>query len=116
MQVLPVIPGLSPQRMSLAIDDLEYLLDLVWNERDECWFLDVYQGDSTAIFHGAKVVLGAYIGRIHRHPLLSNGAFIAVDTSQQLVDASFDDFGRRVLLVYVPAIELVTAKVNEALA
>mgnify|MGYP000964135267 CR=1 FL=1 len=116
MQILPVIPGVSPQRFSVALGNAVYLFDLRWNPRDECWFLDAFDEDGTAIFHGAKVVLGSHVGRLHRHRLTADGALIAADTSGRLADAGFEDLGRRVLLVYVPADELVAARTAPGLA
>lgn len=116
MQILPITPGFTEQRFATAIGDVTYLIDLFWNDRDECWYLDVLEEDETPIFHGAKIVLGAHLGRIHRHRLLLDGAFIAVDTSKTLVDAGFYDLGRRVLLVYVPADEIVAARANARFA
>jgi hypothetical protein len=108
MQILPLSPGLPEYRFSTEIGDDSYVFDVRWNRRDQCWYLDLFEADGeTAIFHGVKVVLGANLGRMHRHPLLGRGAFVAVDTSGRSVDATFDDLGTRVLVIYMPSIEIV---------
>lgn len=117
MQILPLTPGIAAYRVATALGDVGYVFDLRWNHRDECWYLDAYAEDGvTAIFHGVKVVLGAHLGRIHRHPLVADGALVAFDTSGQFRDATFDDLGSRVLLVYIPADELLAARLAAAAA
>jgi hypothetical protein len=117
MQILPLTPATPEYRLATVLDEVSYVFDVRWNRRDQCWYLDAYEEDGeTAIFHGVKVVLGARLGRMHRHPLLSQGALIAYDTSGQLEDATFDDLGSRVLVVYVPNDELVAMRVGLARA
>ena len=118
MQILPFSPGVEgveSYRFATAIDDETYIFEASWNHRDECWYLDLYEADGdTAIFHGVKIVLGAHLGRMHRHALLDRGALIAHDTSGQLLDAGFSDLGARVLVFFVPADELLAARIAAA--
>jgi hypothetical protein len=111
VQILPIAPGVTEQRFATALGDGDFVFRVLWNHRDESWYLDAYEEDGvTAIFHGAKIVLGAHIARVHRHPLLVRGAFIAVDTSHARTDAGFFDLGTRVLVLYVTEVELVAMR------
>ena len=115
MQILPLTPGVPAYRVATALGDVGYVFDLRWNHRDECWYLDAFEDDGvTAIFYGVKIVLGAHLGRIHRHALVTDGALIAYDTSRQLIDAGLDDLGSRVVVVYVPADELLVTRLLAA--
>jgi hypothetical protein len=115
VQILPFSPGVSPYRVATSLGDVSYVFELRWNSRDECWYLDAYEEDGvTAIFHGAKIVLGAHIGRVHRHPLVTNSALIAIDTAARgdpakMRDATFYDLGTRVLVIFATAVELIAA-------
>lgn len=118
MQILPFsagVVGIEDYRFATAIGEETYVFDVRWNRRDACWYLDLFEADgTTAVFHGVKIVLGAHLGRMHRHRLLDQGAFVAHDTSGQLADAGFADLGTRVLVFYVPADELVGARIAAA--
>ena len=115
MQILPLSPGIPAYRVATALGDIGYVFDVRWNHRDECWYLDAFEDDGvTVIFYGVKIVLGAHLGRIHRHALVTDGALIAYDTSRQLIDAGLDDLGSRVVVVYVPADELLVTRLLAA--
>ena len=103
MQILPLTPGVPAYRVATTLGDIGYVFDVRWNHRDRCWYLDAFEDDGvTVVFYGVKVVLGANLGRIHRHALVPDGALIAFDTSRQ----NLADLGSRVLVAYLPALEI----------
>jgi hypothetical protein len=104
---LPVVPSIGNYRFATAIETVNYIFEVRWNTRDAAWYLNVLESDETPIIYGAKVVLGAYIGRRVDHPLFNDGVLVASDTSGAGLDAGFNDFGTRVLLQYVPILDLV---------
>lgn len=111
MQILPFSPGIEEYRVATALGDVGYVFDLHWNHRDKCWYLDAYEDDgATAIFHGVKIVLGAFLGRQFRHRLVLDGALMAIDTSGQSLDAGLDDLGTRVLVVRLSLDEIVAKR------
>ncbi|MBK9033275.1 MAG: hypothetical protein IPL61_18715 [Myxococcales bacterium] len=55
-------------------------------------------------------MIGTYLGRTYKHRLFRTGALVAIDRSGAGRDATFDDFGRRVLLVRYTAHEIVAAQ------
>lgn len=105
IQFLPVIPSVPHYRFSTVLAGDPYILDVRWNDRDEAWRFDLYEIDETLIAPGIKIVLGAALGRTHTHKLFAGGAFFAIDTAavspEAGVDATLDDFGQRVRLVYL---------------
>ena len=108
-QILPVIPGVEHYEFETELDGTGYVFDVKWNARDDAWYLGAADLDGAPIFDGQKIVLGAYIGRTFRHRLVSAGALVAVDMSSAGIDATFDDFGTRVLLTHWTGYELAAA-------
>lgn len=112
--VLPILPRSSGvvlvnglYRVGTSIADVPYLFDLRWNVRAAAWFMDLREQNEARIAMGVKIVLGAFLGRRTQHPLFRDGVFVAQDTTNQGREATFDDLGSRVLVKYIPAVELV---------
>jgi hypothetical protein len=94
-------------RVGTTIGGSPYIIDGRWDTRDAAWYLDFLEADLTPIIFGIKLVLGAYLGRTSNHHLFRDGVLVAVDSSGQRKDAGFDDMGTRVLLEYIPVLELL---------
>lgn len=110
MQILPVIPSVGEYTFDTALDGRSYFFRFYWN-RDDAWYFDLYEGgDRTPIAYGIKVVLGTYLGRMYEHEVFRTGVFAAIDRSGELRDATFHDFGDRVLLVRITDSELLAAQ------
>lgn len=110
--LLPILPEVSGVRVGqfrvgTTIENIQYIFDGRWNSRDAAWYLDLYEIDQTPIITGLKVVLGCYLGRRVNHRLFRDGVLVAVDLSGQHKDATFDDFGVRVVLEWIPVLELL---------
>jgi hypothetical protein len=109
---LPILPETGGTRVGFfrvgtTIENVQYIIDGRWNSRDAAWYLDFYEGDLTPIIYGVKVVLGAYLARRSNHPLFANGVLVAVDLTNSGKEATFDDFGTRVILEWIPVLELL---------
>lgn len=104
---LPFLGGIGYYRFSTTIDGASYLFDVRWNSRDAAWYFDVLEADETPIAHGLKLVLGCYIGRRLPHPLVRDGVLVAVDLSGAAREATFDDLGTRVVVEWIPVLELI---------
>lgn len=101
--ILPLQPSVGNYRFSTTITDVTYIFDVRWNSRDVAWYMDVYEANLTPIIYGIKIVLGVYLGRCSRHRLFRQGVMVAVDTTSQGREATFDDLGTRVEVKYIPA-------------
>lgn len=104
---MPLLPKFPNFRFGSTIDTVPYLFDVRWNSRDEAWYMDVLESSEKPIVLGLKLVLGTYVGRRCNHALFKQGVFIVSDTSGSGRDATFDDFGTRVILMYIPIDELI---------
>jgi hypothetical protein len=103
--ILPIRPSIGAYRFTLPINDVQYAFRFKWNSRERAgvgaWYMDVFEFDGvTQILRGIKVVLGTYLGRWSTHPLLLNGVFVARSNAPVHEDATFDNFGASVQLLY----------------
>lgn len=106
MQILPFTSTDPNYEVTTSINNATYILGVRWNDRDGAWYLDVFQADRTPIFRGVKIVLGTYLGRGFNHPLVRDGALVAIDTSGARRDAVVDDLGTRVIVAWIPVGEI----------
>lgn len=104
---IPLTPSLGSYRFGAVIETVPYLFDVRWNVRDQGWYMDVRESDETPIVLGIKLVLGVYLGRRSNHDLFRNGVLVMVDLSIQGKDAGFDDLGVRVVMQYIPVLDLI---------
>lgn len=104
---IPLVPSVGSYRFATVITTTAYIFDVRWNTRDAAWYMDVLEVDETPIIRGIKLVLGVYLGRRSNHTLFLNGVFTLSDTSGAKADATFDDLGVRVLLQYIPVLDLI---------
>lgn len=104
---IPFQPSLANYSFGCAINDVTYLFEVRWNDRALAWYFSLAETDTTPIISGIKIVLGAYLGRQCSHDLFKGGVFVAVDTSGKEAEAGFDDMGVRVIVKYIPVLELI---------
>lgn len=107
VHLIPLLPSQPDYLFSIVLEQTPYGMHVYWNDRDAAWYFDVLDAGGTLIQSGIKIVLGAYLGRAQRVSPFIDGAFIAVDTSRAGLDATFDDLGKRVLLYFIPALDLL---------
>lgn len=105
---VPFVPSIGYYRFGTTLNERPYIFDVRWNSRDESWRFDVREVDETLIIAGVKIVLGAYLGRVSGHQLFRDGVFVAVDLSGKRREAAYDDLGTRVVVEYIPVLELLT--------
>lgn len=104
---MPLLPRFANYRFGATIEAVPYLFDVRWNSRASAWYMDVLEAGEAPIVLGIKLVLGAYLGRRSNHRLFQRGVFMMFDTSNAGRDATYDDLGERVVLLYVPIDELI---------
>ena len=97
---IPFVPSVPSYRMSVVLDNTQYIFDVQWNNRDLAWYFDVLDVNENPIYMGIKVVLGTYLGRRCADPNFPRGVMFANDLSGQGFDAGIDDLGGRVQVWY----------------
>lgn len=103
---LPLVPSIPNYRFGTQLDGVQYIIDVRWNGRDGAWYMDFLQADETPIKYGIKIVLGATLGGLVTDPAFPPGVLIAVDQTGNGREATLDDLGSRVLVVYIPAADI----------
>jgi hypothetical protein len=96
---IPFVQSDNNYSLATQIDGVPYVFQTYWNARDSAWYFDMYDGVQNPIALGCKVVLGVHIGRRSSGTFFDTHTLYAVDTSNQGLDASFDDLGGRVQVV-----------------
>lgn len=105
--------------MTIALDGRTYIVNVMWNGRDESWHMDLLLSDSTPVAMGMKLTanwnpLRTFRGQANVPP----GAFVVIDTAADTTaentgtaDPGRADLGvnRRVRLLYYTADELAAA-------
>ncbi len=115
MLILPIDSAFPSYRLSTAIDGVQYIVDVRWNERDEAWYLDLLSSDGDPIKHGMKIALGTKLGRRCVDPRFPTGAIIARDLTGNGNDAGRYDLGTRVQLRYYSADEITAERTARGL-
>lgn len=93
---LPFLVSETNYILAVPIDDEQILFDVRWNSRDAGWYLDIYEADNTIVELNVKVVVGIKLANRSLHDFFKNHVIMAVDTTGQGLDPSFDDLGSRV--------------------
>lgn len=88
------------------LDQVSYGFTFRWNTRDECWRLDLADGNGDPIVSGRKVLINQSLLQGAGGDRLPPGKLIAFDTGGQNLNPGFEDLGRRVVLTYFTAAEL----------
>lgn len=102
---IPFLTSKNHYRLSVPLQNEQFIFDVRWNSRDEAWYLDLREEDQTPILLGIKLLVGAPIGEGSNHEFFRTRTFEVVDTSGLGVDAGYDDLGARVQMVVTDASE-----------
>jgi hypothetical protein len=107
MPVQLPLDSLDPKyRVGITLNDVPYILDVRWNDRDGAWYFDMLDIDDDPIRMGIKIVLGTALGWRSTDPRFPNGGIFAEDLSGEGRDATIDDLGTRVMVYYYTVAEL----------
>lgn len=106
---LPVRSDYPHYDFSVELDSRTYVLEFRWNERDGGWYLSISADDGEVLLSARKVTVDWPLTAQVRHVKMFKGELFAVDTTGQGKDPLEDDFGKRVVLLYVSPDELPEA-------
>lgn len=120
--VIPFSAENPINKFSTTLDGIQYGFRARWNSRDNfdpltntnagAWYVDISDDTGEPIATGVKVVLGAFLGRQFNHPLFRDGALVAVDLSGAGREATIDDFGARVQVMRISAVEILSLRIT----
>lgn len=94
-------------RQRTNLDGAEYVLDIQWNGRLGRWTMALLDQEEAQLRGGITLVEGSDIlGPNRTDSRFPPGRLVVVDREAKGKDPGFDDFGTRVVLVYLDAAEL----------
>lgn len=103
---IPTSTTLQDYKLTADLDGVLYELRFRWNERLEAWLLDVYDATGVLLIAGRRCSADGALLAQHKHLAPIGGELLVFDTTLRRVDPKIDDFGTRVLMLYVDAAEL----------
>lgn len=103
---IPLDSATPNYRMGITLDDVPYIFDVRWNERDSSWYFDLLDVNEDPIRLGIKLVLGSPLGWRCTDDRFPKGILMAEDLSHAGREATIDDLGTRVVVYYFSEDEL----------
>lgn len=94
----------------VTLDGSIYQVSLIWNGRDDAWFISFAEQDGTPILDALKIVPGYELIRRFKDSRLPPGALLTADMTDTGDYPTRDNLGVDVKLVY-----MTEAEVNAAL-
>ncbi len=108
--ILPLLTdlGVTPRyRFQCELEGATYTFELIYNDRDDVWYIQIGDGQANFLAGSQRVVLGTSLfGRYKNTAGMPPGMFVCVDTSSQSSDAGLADLGSRVQIWYYTAAEV----------
>lgn len=100
---LPLRTDLPHYDFTTELDGKSYTFVMKWNEREEAWYMDLYDSTNTLVIASRKIVIGWPLTNRYQDETLPPGTLIAVDTSNANQDPGLEDLGERVEIWYIEA-------------
>lgn len=91
------------------LDGRDYLLRFAYNEREERWYLSLYDEDELPVLQGLKLVANHPLLKAYRsNPDVPPGELVVADLTGDNSPPTLDELGegRRCELLYITAAEL----------
>jgi hypothetical protein len=100
ISVVPTRTDLGRYLFSVELTSVVYLIRLVWNRRDQRWYLDLLSAEGEPIRHGLKVVTNFPLLRQLIQQDRPEGWLLAINALDDN-DPGLEDLGAQVKLTYV---------------
>jgi hypothetical protein len=108
--MLPLLTdlGATPHySFQCELDGVTYTFEVIWNDRDGFWYMQVGDSTENPLVGAIKLVLGkSLLQRFPGNAALPPGFLTCVDTSGQQADAGLADLGSRVQVWYYTQADL----------
>jgi hypothetical protein len=91
-----------------VLDGTLYEFRFRYNDRGAAWYFDLIDENESAIIYGRKIVVSwPLFGWREVDSRLPGGRLLACDTTDADLDPTLEDFGARVVLQYIEAVDIV---------
>jgi hypothetical protein len=98
---------------TLPLDGATYRLRLTYRQRQDRWYVDLFDADDAALVRGAMLTVDTPLLEDIRIPGLPPGALMCLDTTGAGEPCGYEDLGRRCVLLYLSADDLQPAAADE---
>ncbi len=99
MVQFPEIPNSARFVFNMDLSEQTYRFRFDWNDREESWYMSVFDIDDTPRLLGKRVALTGDLFYPHVTGV-PPGTLLAYDTSLQFATPGVDELGNRVVLLY----------------
>ena len=104
--LIPTKTDLPRYDFEIELEGATYTFSFDWNDRDEGWYLSVFNAAKNPLIQGRRIVIQYPLLDPHRDSQLPPGVLLADDTSGQNIEPGFEDLGGRVKLLYFSSAEI----------
>lgn len=91
---------------TIALDDVLFGFVLLYRERQDRWYMSIYDSDGEPLLLGKKLSVDTPLLEAYEIPGLPPGEIALWDTSGAEVECGFADLGVRCELIYIEVDEL----------
>ncbi|KKN04670.1 hypothetical protein LCGC14_1095030 [marine sediment metagenome] len=107
-KVIRIAEGLGNFRFQVELESVVFTFVFEFNEREDAWYFDLLQANGTSIRRSFKVTTGfPWLRQVASRPR-PNGDLIALDSTQQGLEADFDTLGNLVQFLYEESTTVAT--------
>ena len=106
------LPPVEPEDLypvyqyTVDLAEVEYTYRLTYRERQDGWYLDLYDSDGEPLLLGRRLALGALPLKRRVVAGMPDGLFLLIDRSGSDTDPTYEDLGYRVRLAWIPSDDL----------
>lgn len=107
ISVVDTSQQLFDYRQRVSLDDVSFELRFRWNTRMRAWFVDIADEDGVVLVYARRCIIEWTLLRQSRHLAgIPPGEFVNIDTTNRDVPPIENDFGTRVLMMYLDESEV----------
>jgi len=99
--ILPLDSAFPSYTVDIQLGDFPLRLKCVFNERENCWYIDVRDQNDVLIVGSVKVLSDwELIGRRHKIAQLPTGLWLSIDIKNEAAIPNRNELGQRVQIVF----------------
>lgn len=110
MATVLAAPSTAWSKYTVSLDEDVFIFEMAWNEREEYWYLTIYDTNDVVLISGVKLVPWVPVLANHPQEYLPKGQLMILDTQNEFGKGDGrvgrNDFGVRYILAYYSESEL----------
>lgn len=97
---IPITTDEPAFKLRTVLEDIELVLNLRWNSRQQRWILDIYSSDETALLLGLVLNINMELIRRFQIDGLPAGSLMLFRKTGQHIECDRDELGNQCALLY----------------